>query len=357
MFRARPFATILNGTVVLGLLTGCSGAGYPGPATPLSAESRVRAPVSPSVLLPGGRRLPVPDRSIGFAQPDASSKTALVVSDDLANSVSGYTRAGILTGKITGLFEPQGLAADAAGDIYIANATASNIVVYKRDLKTQILTLDDPNEYPVDVDIDAAASLVGVANIDTTSNTAGSVSFYSTARSKRAGDYRYIKQPCVTVGDATWAQVFFGAFDASGNFYIDGLDATGNVLVGVVTGGCKATAITTLTTGNVLGYPGGVRVTTTGKVAIDDQQAATVFTYEAALNGSLGEPIASTPLTGASDPVTFSFTKSGTLSWVADATNADAFDVTYPAGRPGPQEPIKGFTEPIGVVAIPAAAP
>jgi len=342
----------------LALFAGCSSAGTsPAPPAQSSAGSVLETgrasistagavPLAASALLPGAANVAAPDRS------------EIVVSDGAAGTVQAYTSAGTLTAKITGLFAPEGLAADGAGDIYVANTGASNIVVYKDDYKTHILTLNDPNEYPTGVDVDDAAGLAGVTNIFTTSNGPGSVSFYATADAHVIrDDYKYISKPCVTVTNGRWAKIFFGSFDRSANFYIDGTDASGAVLVGVVTGGCKAKTIITLGTGNALQFPGAVRVSTTGQIAVEDQKLATVYTYAPKLSGSLGNPVSSTALKGAEDPVTFSFTKGDKGLWVADASRGDVFDVTYPAGDSGPQKPIAGLKEPIGVVVTPVATP
>jgi hypothetical protein len=52
---------------------------------------------------------------------------------------------------------------------------------------------------------------------------------------------------------------------------------------------------------------------------LDDQQNVTIFTYNAPVKGSLGMPIATTPLTGAGDPISFAFTRTNEHIWVADA--------------------------------------
>ena len=62
------------------------------------------------------------------------------------------------------------------------------------------------------------------------------------------------------------------------------------------------TTFTTLTTANSISFPGGVEVTTKGKIAIDDQLGAAVFTYNPPKNGSLGTPIKTTALTGSGWP-------------------------------------------------------
>ncbi len=173
------------------------------------------------------------------------------------------------------------------------------------------------------------------------------MSFYGTGKTT----------PCKTVSNSTWSRVYFGAFDSKGNLFVDGSDANGNVLVGEVTGDCKATTITTLKVGNAIAFPGGIQITNDDDVAIEDQEGAAIYTYKPPANGSLGKPIATTPLKGASDPVTFAFTSTGTDLWTSDAGLIAADEFAYPKGG-SPIASIKAsLSEPIGVAVIPAEVP
>jgi len=292
-----------------------------------------------------------PDRSGGFAVPDAASKVAVVVSDVARNTVDAYDPNGKLVATITGFRQPQGLATDSAGNIYVVNTNAHDVLVYKNDYKTRILSLENTGQLAIGVGVDFATGLVGVANAGTTANGLGSVEFYA----------RGMTAPCVTVKNNRWQRVYFGAFDDSGNFYVDGFDKDARVLVGVVKGGCKATTITTLTTANTLFFPGGVQVSPAGAVAVLDQQARAVYAYKPALTGSLGAPLSSTTLSGAVDPVSFAFTSDGEALWEADAASISAepraIEFAFPAGNEGPHYPLAGFDEPLGIVVTPPVSP
>jgi hypothetical protein len=351
-----PLGYALSGSAVLALLAGCSGGGSSSSPTPLSAGSQPQSvtrsvssfarqgPQTTSVLRPGVNRVVTPDLSDGFADPDAAKKAAVIVSDSGTNDVYVYTTAGKLTATITGFNEPQGMGGDAAGDVYVADTGNSNILVYPNTYKKVKATLTDPGQYPVGVDV-SVAGVVGVTNIISTSDGAGSVSFYAKGATS----------PCVTVANSNWGRVYFGAFDKAGNFYIDGESSGGAVLAGVVKGGCKAKAITTLTTSNAISFPGGVAVSPTGKIVIDDQSGAAIYTYNPPVKNSLGTPT-TTPLTGVSDPVTFAFTKTATDLWTADAGLASSQEFKYPAGGSAIKS-ITGLTEPIGVVVTPLEVP
>jgi len=304
-----------------------------------------QGPQTSSVLRPGVNVVSNPDLSAGFADVDAATKAAIIVSDAGTNDVYVYSTAGKLTATITGFNEPQGLGGDALGDLYVANTGNSDVLVYPNTYKKIKATLTDPGQSPVGVDV-TPTGVVGVTNIITTAGGPGSVSFYAKGKTT----------PCVTVANANWGRVYFGAFDDAGNFYIDGETPSGAVIVGVVKGECKAKAITTLTTANTITFPGGVHVSPTDKIAIDDQSGAAIYTYNPPVKNALGTPVSTTPITGASDPVTFAFTKTAADVWTADAGLAESLEYKYPAGG-SPVKTITGFTQPIGVVVTPLEAP
>ena len=202
-----------------------------------------------------------------------------------------FNAKGVQTAQLTGFSEPQGLALDTAGNLYVADTNNSRIQVYAAGFKSTPTTINDPGESPASVAIDSKGNL-GVANIFTTSDGPGSVSFFN-----KSGTL------LTTLSNARFAKVFFDAFDDKGNLYIDGTNASGAFVAGEVVGGVNGNAITILATGNSVGFPGGIAISLTGKIALDDQQNLEIFTYNAPVKGSLGMPIATTPLTGAGDPI------------------------------------------------------
>jgi hypothetical protein len=286
-----------------------------------------------------------PDHSGGFVKPNASSKGAVFISDLELGDIFVFDEAGNPEAIIAGLSEPQGIGADLYGDVYVTNTNTSQVLVYGPDYKTVKKTLSDPGQYPVDVKYDAQTGLVGVTNITNTSGGPGSVSFYA----------KNATTPCVTVANKNWTAIYFGAFDATGNFFIDGQTSSGSVLVGVVQGGCSAFSITTLTIGNTINFPGGVQVTPSNQIAIADQSADSIFTYNHPVGNSLGNPVDVTSLTGASDPVEFAISRGGSL-WTADAGLSSAVKYAYPAGGSAKMT-IKGLKLPIGAAVNPLLVP
>ena len=211
------------------------------------------------------------------------------------------------TAQLTGFSQPQGLALDTAGNLYVADTGNSRIQVYAAGFKGTPTTINDPGESPASVAIDSNGNL-GVTNILTTSGGAGSVSFFNKGGTLLS-----------TLSNADFAKVIFDAFDEKGNLFIDGTNASGAFVAGEIVGGVSGKAISILTTGNSVGYPGGIAISSKGKIAVDDQENIEIFTYKPPVNGSLGMPIATTPLTGAGDPISFAFTRTDKNIWVADA--------------------------------------
>jgi hypothetical protein len=216
------------------------------------------------------------------------------------------------TAQLTGFSQPQGLALDTTGNLYVADTNNSRIQVYAAGFTSSPTTISDPGEFPASVAIDSKGNL-GVTNILTTSDGPGSVSFFN-----QGGTL------LTTLSNAAFAKVLFDAFDDEGNLYIDGTNASGGFVAGEVVGGVSGTAITILATGNSVGYPGGIAISSTGKIALDDQENLEIFTYNPPVKGSLGTPIATTALAGAGDPISFAFTRTNKRIWVADAAHGES---------------------------------
>jgi hypothetical protein len=352
-----PLGYALSGSAVLAILAGCSGGGGSSlptsssqsaiPSSTLrSAQSVVRVNQSTS-LSRLGTRLGIPDLSPGFADVDAAATGAVAVSDAEADTVVVFNTKGKVVATITGFSEPQGLDSDTSGNLYVADTVNSEIKIYKDDYKTLLSTLADSGQYPAGVAYDDTTGIVAATNIISTSGGAGSVSFYAKGK----------KTPCVTVSNSNFARVYFDAFDASGNLYIDGSNSSGSVVVGEITGACKAKSIAILTTKNTIEFPGGVQVTPKGDIVIDDQEGLALYTYKPPVKGSLGTPVATTPLTGAEDPVTFAFTKTATDAWTADAALLNANEYLYTKGGSPIKTDTTSFEQPIGVAVTPVETP
>jgi hypothetical protein len=313
---------VVSGTLALALLAGCSGAGVPAAGSAFSQPSvgAQSASVGPqisqssSVLRPGVPELHsnVPATAFVSNEINAKGGASIIVSDASDNVVDIFNAAGKQTAQLTGFSQPQGLALDTAGNLYVADTGNSRIQVYAAGFKGTPTTINDPGQSPASVAIDSKGNL-GVTNILTTTSGPGSVSFFN-----KGGTL------LMTLSNVDFAKVIFDAFDDKGNLYIDGTNSSGAFVAGEVVGGVSGNSISILATGNSVGYPGGIAISSKGKIAVDDQENVTIFTYNAPVKGSLGMPIATTPLTGAGDPISFAFTRTNKRIWVADAASPDS---------------------------------
>ena len=202
------------------------------------------------------------------------------------------------------------------------NLGLSNVIVYAKPYTSIKSTLNDAGQETEDVAVDKTG-LVGVTNYLTSALAPGSVSFFA----------KNSTQPCSTVKDPNWVYFFNDAFDASGNLFIDGQTVGGGTLVGEVSGGCKATSITTLSVGNTISWPGGVQVSD-GNILIGDVNKQAIYTYAPPSGGSLGSPTVVTTLAGAVAPVTFAIEENGKHVRTADvaANRLYAGLYRYPKG-------------------------
>jgi hypothetical protein len=352
MFLRGSVSSIVLGSAVAALVSGCAAGGsvgtaplqaVPGASVARSAQALSFAPPRfPAYLLPGSRRASAPDRSGGFAEPDAAKQSAIIISDQGTDDVYVDTVAGKRIATITGFTQPAGLAVDSAGDVYVVDESKDTVSVYKKDYKTLIATLSDPAQSPNGVAVAPKSGVVAVANL-----ASGSVSLYAKGATT----------PCATAGNSAWGAVFFAAFDAAGNLYVTGANSARTAtLVGTVQGGCSAKSIVTLTTANSVLFAGGVEVTTTGKIAIGDDGVGAIYTYDPPVNGSLGTPVSTTPLTGSHDIVQFALAANGKDVWGADYALADAFEYAYPKGGAAIAT-IGGLSKPVGLAVTPAANP
>ncbi len=268
------------------------------------------------------------------------------VSDYFNSIVNVYSfgGSGLLVGRLAGFSGPQGLTTDRAGNLYVADTLNNRVQVYAPPYNGSPTTLNDPGQYPGDVAVDGSGN-IAVTNIYGTGGQQGSVSLYAAGATS----------PTNTLSSTDFGLIYFAAFDSAGNLYLDGLAPAGATRVGEVAGGISGTAITTLTPANTITYPGGVAMTAQGLIAIDDQKAAAIYSYNPPdPTGSLGSPVSTTPLNNATDPVTFALTAANTFAITVDASQDVVSAYPFPAGGPPTKTaPRARPGQPVGVAIIP----
>jgi streptogramin lyase len=107
------------------------------------------SPTASPTSLPQGRALDV--RARGSAVRTNATSPTVYVSDWAAGTVDMYAAGPLAgrTGQITGLSQPEGLAVDSAGNLYVAEAGRDDVRVYSGT--TLVSTLFDQDREPYGV--------------------------------------------------------------------------------------------------------------------------------------------------------------------------------------------------------------
>jgi hypothetical protein len=336
----RVSSAILFGSATVALLTACS-AGNAAPS-----------------LAPGARA-----PFVDVAAVSATNGNETIVSDGVNNVVSVFNRGGGTTARITaGISAPTGIATDAAEQLYIANTGGGNVLVYAKPYTSLTLTIPDTVGIPVGVAV-STTGIVAVMN-GGLGTASGNVTFYAKGSTT----------PCVTVASNAGLYPMTGAFDAAGNLFIladhlvKGRDTT---FVGEISGGCSATSVAILRTGNALAQPNALQVRR-GSILVMDQPVgnqgpvlanldSVIYTYAPPVNGSLGSPLIVTKLTQGITPTAFALSANGNRVWtVHSGLGAGRIEYTFPAGRfmkSQNQNPQGGLFTPGGIAVNPPAIP
>jgi hypothetical protein len=102
-----------------------------------------------------------------WVQPEAASSDLLYVSNPGNNTVTVYSyQSRKLVGTLTGFSSPAGLCADTAGDVWITNQGAYDVVEYAHGGTQPIRTLDDGGEQPLACSVDKTTGNLAVLNAD-----------------------------------------------------------------------------------------------------------------------------------------------------------------------------------------------
>ena len=361
----------LTSIAVLAMLVGFSGCGSINSATTPRPAEVAGIRTQPQVLQDSAiyNRVPSLFRSNhalttpSFMDPSAVGKPLVFVSDagldkeDVEIFLQSDTTK--MVGQITGL-SPEGLATDAARNLYIANTGYQNVLIYAPPYTSVTLTLPSGDNIPVAVAV-SAKGVVAVENLCTLSNCqgdTGSVSFFAKGSAT----------PCTTVADPTnFAEMLNAAFDDAGNLYVEGNGSAGHAWnIGRIKGGCNANSVELLKTPNVRQWIGGIQIDKADRIAIVNAVTANqpffIDTYNPPQHSSLGRPVSITRLVGTktSSIVNFAFLQSGYGFYDADSENgnpgskSDKFG--YPASGPS-KNTIGGFELAYGVAVTPALIP
>jgi hypothetical protein len=269
-----------------------------------------------------------------FSELRLVSKAAQVVVSDSQNGVVNFylqQAPHTLVAQLTGFAEPQGMAVDIDGNLYVANTGGADVLVFAPGAKSPFLKLDDSGNLPVGVAVDADGT-VFVSNIRKADS------------SKSTGILVYQKgatKPSRKLSDPSIYSNYFVAIGPNHSVYTDYFDQNGVAQVGYYTG--KSLPLHNLNIPNFQ-FPGGLKIDD-GNVLVIDQNARALLIYKPPHR----YPRSFIPFIGAGDPVNFDFGDTEKSVWVADG-NGTA-EHYAPSGRLIDSIPVGGV--PIGIVTLP----
>lgn len=213
----------------------------------------------------------------------AKSHDLLYITDIGTDEVYVYSYPqGTLVGTLRGFQSPVRVCSDAAGDVYVTNADAHQILKYAHGGTRPIATLSDKGFLAVDCSVDPTTGALAVANYSTKRSTYGSVAIYKPGATT----------PKIDRAAGVLAYLFL-AYDGAGNLYVNGLDKGYNTaFIEKPHGAKKFHAIKLDRT-----FPGWGGVQWDGKyVAVGDGISKV---YDFAIAGGKGTTVKTIPLTRA----------------------------------------------------------
>jgi hypothetical protein len=350
----RSIYSALGISASLAILAGCSGgsqpSSIPGAQTLTQPQSMVRQAARTPADLAGtpelnmGAALLTPSWMSPEVKELAPLKKLIYVSCFAGGFVNIYKQAGFNQapiGQITGLMNPNGLYVDSTGNLYVANESAHQILVYPPGATTPSKTLDDTGWDPVDIAIDTDGT-VYVANLLTSAGAQpGSVSVYKNG----SLTVSYL------INDPNFQRVNSVALTKTHTLYVT------NNLATLPTGPGD---IITFKRGShgpghlpaiKLKFAGGIKFDSTGDFVTTDQVDPAIERYKV----GKAKPFQSLTTTG--EPYRVGLNTTEAFVYVANATNSEVDQYSYPALKMV-NKITKGFSatnQPIGVALAPAA--
>lgn len=268
----------------------------------------------------------VPDRGSSWMSPDAAKvKRLLYISDAQSYDVYLYSLPNLeLKGRLTGFNRPEGECSDAAGDVWITDTQAREILRYRHGGRKIQATLFDPLGFPVGCAIDRKTGDLAVTDLFNTSGPGGVLIYRNASGTPRAytnpGQYYY----------------YFASYDDTSDLYASGKSATGRYGLSMLAPRGRS-MVSVLIKGPRIFVPGTVQWTGSS-LLLGDQRCGfkkTSCLYEAVVSKRSVRIIRRVPLNGSCDVVQVAFEKgrfAGGDDWRCGPGHSSADIWAYPRG-------------------------
>ncbi len=307
----------LGFVLAIGLLSGCG-------------SSRAELPSS---QLPSGAQAGA-DRRGSWMADDAKSQNLLYVADLGTDHVNVYSYGrGRLKGVLKGFSAVHYECVDAAGNVFIANGSANELLEYAHGGTAPIKTYQEPG-FTHGCSIDPTTGNLAVLH-DPETSAPGGISIYRHARGKP----REYTTPNVF-------RVYFIGYDGKGNLFVDGTDMHVTFEIAELPAGSKTFEAVTLDQSIVL--PGAIQWD--GKhLAVGDQVSISGPSkiYEFSMSGATGTLVGTTPLSNSCDVLQFWIQGHQAIAGNVCAPHVLYF--SYPSGGSSTKTISRKLKEPVGV--------
>lgn len=157
-------------------------------------------------------------------------KSLLYITDVGTDEVYVYSYPhGRLVNTLTGFNSPVRDCSDAAGNVYITNTEAEELLEFAHDGQEPIATFSDPGYLPWDCSVDPTTGNLAATGYGTSRSNTGSVAIFAGGSGSP------------TIYHARGVQAYlFCTYDNQGNLFVDGLDDSyGFVLIELRKGAAK----------------------------------------------------------------------------------------------------------------------
>lgn len=328
------------------VLAACNGAQpADSPLAPPNSSATQRTPqqaANRSRLLALFARVRGPRRHNGHGVTRASgiakrTKNLLYVTDGGAGNVLMYAYPSLRpVGSLEDTGDAQGVCTDAHGYVWVIPSVSPRILRYAHGVPKSKVSLSDAGaQYPLACAVDPTTGNLAMTNLG---GPSGGGNVYIWAGAKGTAN---------KISDSAMSFVYFCAYDASGNLWVDGLDAKYNFVFAELPAGGQN--LQTIALGGV-SFPGGIEWDGTA-IAVGDQQSSVID--QISVSGSSATIVGTTPLDGSCDVGQFAILNGKVFA--PDICTGDGNLYLYPAGGAS-QRAVSGLQYPMAAAISSLAA-